>query len=121
MNYKEFDLEIALNDVSRVVTRDGRKVSELHQFKTRKDENNVVFVLGNDFFTCDAQGKFAISESNKDLFLLPEEKKVWINVYRSETTANGLSSTIHTSEGKANGLKSECNNYLTSIEATIQI
>ena len=81
MNYLPFDLETALKHPERVVTRDGRKVEQLHKFYI--DESYPLYgVIGKDLKTWGIKGNYTDNtDSNTDLFLLPEVKECWVNVY----------------------------------------
>ena len=73
---KPFNLEEALKNPDRVVTRDGRKVTQLHKFDCNSEHSLVGVVDGNiRNFKKDGEHCFA-DESN--LFLLPETKTVWV-------------------------------------------
>ena len=46
MQYEKFDLEIALKNPERVVTRDGRKIDEIFHFKKAvNDDFNVGVII----------------------------------------------------------------------------
>jgi len=84
MNYLPFDLETALKHPERVVTRDGRKVTELHHFKTTYfGEGNCPLygVIEGNIHSFTIKGRWAISDDNRDLLLLPKVKECWVNVY----------------------------------------
>ena len=91
-NLLPFDWEIAQKQPERVVTRDGRKVTQLHIFKDVKDVKPVCGVIYDETFRWHLNGVYYYSgsESNKDLFLLPEVKECWVNVYWTE---NGFAVT----------------------------
>lgn len=79
---KPFDLTRALAG-DPVITRDGRQVTELHHFKTAKNQNNGVFaIIDGEAFTFDYNGKYlAISSHIMDLFMAPKKRTIWVNVY----------------------------------------
>lgn len=84
-NYLPFDLETALKHPERVVTRDGRKVLELYCFKSEM-VYKLVGVIENGCQTesWNTSGKYNVNQKNEathDLFLLPEVKECWVNVY----------------------------------------
>lgn len=85
MNYLPFDLETALKHPERVITRDGRKVKELYYFKTAETRQPLCGVDSYGYVECwDIEGNFSTTpSSNHDLFLLPEVKECWINVYEN--------------------------------------
>ena len=84
-NYLPFDLETALAHPERVVTRDGRKVKEIHHFKTAStNQQSVVCVVDGLIQTNWDKGQWCgepTIKSENDLFLLPEVKECWINLY----------------------------------------
>jgi hypothetical protein len=87
--YKPFDLEKALAGAP-VVTRDGRKVTEIHLFKTRRGLNNVVYIADGEFVTIAEDGKSASGayESERDLFMAAQKVTKWLNVFRHSKTRN---------------------------------
>ena len=76
---KPFNLEEALKNPNRVVTRDGRNVTQLHRFEC-SDYHRLVLVLDGNIETYDTDGICGLKgiENEKDLFLLPETKTVWV-------------------------------------------
>jgi len=82
-NYLPFDLETALKHPERVVTRDGRKVEQLVEFKPQNDKLPVYGLLDGEIESWSIDGVFRLNriESNCDLFLLPEVKECWLNIY----------------------------------------
>lgn len=84
-NYLPFDLETALKHPERVVTRDGRKVRQFTKFESNS-EFTVIVVLDNEVqsFRVNGTYQFGNRESQNDLFLLPEVKECWVNVYEEK-------------------------------------
>ena len=82
-NYLPFDLETALKHPERVVTRDGRKVEQLHFFKRDTETKHPIYgILDGNVEHWNNGGNFCIgTKSDYDLFLLPEVKECWVNVY----------------------------------------
>lgn len=87
MNYLPFNLETALKHPERVVTRDGRRVSEIHHLKVKATYQPIHCVAEGEPLTCWETGGYCGDKRlthNLDLFLLPEVKECWVNVYYSE-------------------------------------
>ena len=77
---KRFNLEEVKAGKS-VITRDGRKVIEVQVFNTRMDKP-VVGILDTRFVAFTRDGKLdPAQETASDLFMAPEKKVVWVNVY----------------------------------------
>lgn len=115
-----FDLEIALKQPERVVTAKGRKVSEMHRFSTSSGRNLVVIIEGG-FYTYFDNGKYWMDASHydHDLFLLPEKKKIWINVYPCVEGFAGKRAVWHESEEAANTNASD--KLIACIKAEIEL
>lgn len=79
---KPFNLEEALSG-KKVVTRDGREVTELHLFKVNMDfPLSVVVDKHIESFTKDGQYYYETgSESPFDLFMASGKVTKWVNVY----------------------------------------
>lgn len=96
MNYLPFNLEIALKQPERVIARSGKKVTQLVMFKASTDYT-LRAVCQGEIVAWRENGKFYnIEESQNDLFLLPEIKECWINVYSDgKTVWTGVSYESH--------------------------
>ena len=83
---KPFDLERALAG-DKVVTRDGREVTEIHQFKTVSSMYEIYCVVNGVVYAVSQEGVYCYSKDGevdkKDLFMAPKTKKfeAWVNVY----------------------------------------
>jgi len=86
MNYLPFDLETALKHPERVVTRDGRKISEIYHFKNKRLSDYKVYAcIGDEVLTYTIEGLAIKGDTReRDLFLLPEVKECWVNVYEMD-------------------------------------
>lgn len=82
-NYLPFDIETALAHPERVVTRDGRKVSEIYHFKNKRLSDYKVYAcVGDEVLTYTIEGLAIKGDTReRDLFLLPEVKECFVNVY----------------------------------------
>lgn len=120
MKLEKFDLEKALNG-AKVVTRDGREVTELSKF-TSVSNYPLVGVLGGwiSNWTIDGMFREDIKESDADLFLAVEPKsiyKIYKNVYRSIDGGIELGSSFLTRE-QAITYITDNETYIKTIEIT---
>jgi hypothetical protein len=77
---KPFDLEKALAG-AKVVTRDGREVTQLTRFDVYGNYP-LIGIINKQRESFQLNGQFGDNkESNWDLFMAPEKKSIWINVY----------------------------------------
>jgi len=90
MNYLPFDLETALKHPERVITRDGRKVEQLHFFERKGAEKHPIYgIINDDIEYWHINGNYLkTAASNSDLFLLPEVKECWVNVFHEKGRFN---------------------------------
>lgn len=86
----QFNLEKYLsNPKRRVVTRDGRNVRIIcTDRRADEDDRSIVALVDNhapeELILCQNDGKhFCNSNSEEDLFFVPEKKEGWINLLRS--------------------------------------
>ena len=80
---KPFNLERALAG-DKVVTRDGREITEIYYFKTLPDAFPVVSVIDGSLFRFNKEGRSLYRANDKDFLLMaPRTKKfeAWVNVY----------------------------------------
>ena len=80
---KKFDLEKALAG-EPVVTRDGRRVSQLTLFNIVNAPMVLYGVIDGNLYSWSREGTAGSTNSSKrhDLFILPIEKTYWMNVYK---------------------------------------
>ena len=119
MRTKEFNLEEALNG-AKVVTRDGREVTQLVKFES-VGNYPLVGVLSGRVSNWTIEGMFRqdIKESEADLFLVVKPKSVWVNVYVDDKGFLMLSSTCDSkSQAIQTITKGEFYSYLKTIEIT---
>lgn len=84
MRTKEFNLQEALNG-AKVVTRDGREVTQLTKFETI-EEHCLYGVVDEEIHSWLKNGTFYAHTKNKnDLFLAVEPRRIWVNVYEGST------------------------------------
>ena len=82
MNLKPFDLQEALANPERVITRDGRKVTQLTKFDCSFQYPLIAVIDGNvECFTLN--GEYILGyNNNNELCLLPQTKTVWVVVVK---------------------------------------
>jgi len=84
-NLKPFNLQDALAG-KQVVTREGKKVTELHLFKGGKLLQPLFGIIENEegyfCFNKDGMYNYSSKETSYDLFMADEKKSVWVNVYK---------------------------------------
>lgn len=121
---KEFNLEEALAG-KPVVTRDGRKVSELHLFETTYDKQQLVAIIDKNAYAYYRSGKRYNeydAEHNNDLFMAPETVTKWVNVYKSEHRSEvytGESLYENEDDAKKNCIMGA--KYITTTSVTFEI
>lgn len=83
MNLKPFDLERALAG-EPVISRNGRKITEIFHFKTAQANYSVRVVMDGILYDLTVNGNFDFSgkESENDLFMAPVKREEWVNVYQ---------------------------------------
>lgn len=88
MKLLPFDLQRALSG-DKVVTRDGREVTQLHKFHAHRVTYPVVGVLDGKLISWNELGEFLSESSNEnDLFMAPKTVKRWVNFYSHEKTVS---------------------------------
>lgn len=91
---KPFDLEKALAG-DPVVTRDGKKVTEIIHLKTVPPSRSIIFVFDGRAHETGEDGRFYFgmnTESVNDLFMAPKivKKEGWINIYKDSYTGTTI-------------------------------
>lgn len=116
---KPFDLEKALAG-EPVVTKEGKKVMQLHYFPNIKSNFKVMVQLENAFGvdTFTIHGKYSDGESQLDLMMA--EPEIWVNVYYNEKTGvygSSIGTTYPSEEMAKAGISNlEEGNYQTTIK-----
>ena len=122
MNYLPFDLEIALKHPERVVTRDGRKVDEIHHFKKVESGCQSVYCVVEGIPQSTWEGGQWCGESNikseRDLFLLPEVKERWVNIYEEIFEPTICNVFFYESKIEATKMISSIHTYIKTIRIT---
>ena len=122
MKLEKFDLEKALNG-AKVVTRDGREVSELTKFISAS-YFSLAGVLNGSLQKWTDTGHFdalLAQESDRDLFLAVEVKSAWLNIYRHGNRKDLLTSGAFKTKEAAIKNISEDYNYIKTIEITDEL
>lgn len=89
---KPFDLVKALAG-DPVITRDGRKVTEVVRMKTAREKESVIFVAGELCYATQSNGRIDDTyDSYSDLFMTPKivKKEGWINIYKYSYPGNTI-------------------------------
>lgn len=108
---KEFDLEAAKAG-KPVCTRDGRK-ARIICFDLKNEEYPIVAAIGNDSsetllcYTINGEIVKGNYKSDKDLMMLPEKRKGWINIHQYD---------VYKTKEEAEAKVFDKANYLTTIE-----
>ena len=115
MKTKPFNLEEALNG-AKVVTRDGREVTELTKFESEAQD----FIFGRidkSIFAWRLNGNYYNEgASSLDLFLAVEPQSIWVNVYKINGHI-GLGAIGYTKEEAINR-NYHTDKYIKTIEIT---
>lgn len=86
-NYLPFDLETALKHPERVVTLDGKKVNKIYLFDDDDAFMPLAAIVDKKVRSYTKEGSFyGYTSSGFDLFLLPDVKECWVNVYDDGTS-----------------------------------
>jgi hypothetical protein len=114
---KKFNLEKALAG-EPVVTRDGQKVTQLTLFEIN-DQYPLRGVINMILLRFPKEGIFDLSLKNHplDLFMAPEKKSVWVNVYEKENGEFELGMQHTTLQRATNNIRGN-ENYIKTIEIT---
>ena len=120
---EKFNLEEALAG-NPVVTRDGKRVTELHFFKSNVLKP-LIAVIDNIMVGYSAQGKYSPGNDKKlleeespyDLFMAPTKKSIWVNVY-DDGDSLYLSKVKYTTEEECLNNITRKNEYVKTIEIT---
>jgi hypothetical protein len=125
MKLEKFDLEKALNG-AKVVTRDGREVTQLTKFQGLGILRTLVGVFGGCMKTWCSNGTFRGGEEHiLDLFLAVEPNKSYANVYLDTEYDFILIGEVFQSEKKAKEKGKSTSDstlkYIKTIEITDEV
>jgi hypothetical protein len=116
---KEFNLERALAG-EPVITRDGRPVTQLTLFEIGGNFP-LKGVVDRNFGTFTKTGSFHENRENHpwDLFMAPEKKFIWVNIYDYERGDVGISLSYSSYEEAVKNIStSDYCSYIKTIEIT---
>lgn len=119
-NLQPFDLETALAHPERVVTRDGRKLCELTFFKSITGRYPLIGLIENEesISTFMANGVRLFGHKGEtDLFILPEVKECWVNVYENKINPIYIGGTYKSEELAKSNISKEIT-YIKTIRIT---
>jgi hypothetical protein len=117
-NYLPFDLETALKHPERVVTRDGRKVYYFKHLDKIIGDYPLIGVVDGKLRTFALTGHAYVKGIEPyDLFLLPEVKECWVNIYELKGKVFTGRSFATKIEAKENIYNNE-NTYIKTIRIT---
>jgi len=117
-NIKPFNLQDALAG-KPVVTRQGKKVTQLHLFNTNTEQPLLGIIEGDkDIYTWNKDGIYFSHKDTSafDLFMATEKKSIWVNVYEGDILVLGHSRNKSFDEAKLN--IHEGFTYIKTIEIT---
>ena len=113
---KPFDLERALKG-EPVITREGRKVSELHYFETCDDPGEcVVTIIDGEMLLYYKDGNYFDDKTTEDdLFMAPRKVTKWAQIVKIKAdVAISLNRTLFDSKEEARN--AYCNDYFDVID-----
>ena len=115
---KPFNLEEALAG-KPVVTRQGIPVTQIVHFKNVNNRYEIFGVLNNEIESWTILGEYNKSLNNhaRDIFMLPEKKSIWVNVYKGYDNEVVLGDHYPTLDRAKSQIISD-NTYIKTIEIT---
>jgi len=124
-NLKPFNLQDALEG-KEVITRDNKKVTQLHLFDSNMEQPLVGLIEDNfevQYWSQDGKYFQDKTEAYSDLFMAPEKKSIWVNVYLHKSLAGHVEKIgIRKYTTKENALKfTEVNHRFYTYIKTIEI
>ena len=122
MEHLPFNLEVALKNPERVTTKNGKKITEIHYFKATHSQHSIGVVFCNELHTYTTNGSFIDDKTSHpfDLFLLPDYKEKFVNVYLSVHGELYIGNALHDTllEAKQIAKLSVKSTYLKTIKIT---
>jgi hypothetical protein len=120
MKLEKFDLEKVIHG-AKVVTRDGREVTELSKFNTYR--KLCLYGVVDDEVECwtiDGQYSEGVVISNMDLFIEYQVQSVWVNVYRNKYNSVYTGQSYTSKEHALNRIDTTVE-YIKTIEITDEV
>jgi hypothetical protein len=120
-NLKPFNLQDALAG-KPVVTRQGKKVTQLHLFNTNAEEPLFAIIEDDeDVFCWSTNGKYnPTKQTSFDLFMAPEKKSIWVNLYEYENGQLWVG-CYYNSLAEASQPGTHMGRYIKTIEITNEV
>jgi hypothetical protein len=119
MKVEKFDLEKVIHG-ARVITRDGREVTQLTKFETY-DKFCLYGVVDDEVECWTIDGQYTDNSScSMDLFLVGKVRRAWVNVYKNDNQNFVLSNTYKTKESAIN-CRLMHYQYIKTIEITDEV
>lgn len=122
---KPFNLEEALNG-AKVITRDGRLVTQLIKFNA--DEKETLYgVVSNEIVSWKDDGRFSFvppyNDHILDLFMFVEPVRIWVNIFK-RYNGNDIyvgANRYKSKEDAINSLDKNDPDYIKTIEINDQL
>lgn len=123
MKLEKFNLSRALSG-DPIITRDGRKVIEIHYLHSNIPFPVIAVIQGERLSQgCDEEGLYEKGiERDCDLFMAPKTKKIWTNLYYNKNADAIHSGNFYTEEEIATSSKipdEDYKSYISTIEVEI--
>ena len=119
MKLEKFDLEKVIHG-AKVVTRDGREVTQLSKFDTYL--NLCLYGVVDDEVECwtiDGQ-YYPRGTSNMDLYIVGKVQSIWVNIYKKSNNGEMYigSQRYKSKQNAINAVSKEDQEYIKTIEIT---
>ena len=113
---KPFNLQEALAG-KPVVTKDGRKVTEIYHFNTAETTHPVYACIDKHVYIFREEGTFYDNyPSHLDLFMEEPIIEGWVNIYYQNITGNMWTGDVHPTYEQAVNTKEDYLNYVKTIK-----
>jgi hypothetical protein len=122
MKVEKFDLEKVIHG-ARVITRDGREVTQLTKFETY-DKFCLYGLVDEQVYCWSIKGEYSDNSScSMDLYIVGKLTRGWLNIYRNKYGQLYTGYSIYVSEEIAIKHKEDLNaeHYIKTIEITDEV
>jgi hypothetical protein len=122
MKLEKFDLEKVIHG-AKVVTRDGREVTQLSKFDTY-DKFCLYGVVDDEVEFWSIEGRYSeYSTSNMDLYIMAEVARGWLNIFKNQYGNLYVGYTVYESKEMAVRCKDgrDPEKYIKTIEITDEV
>lgn len=116
---RPFNLDEYLKNPERkVVTRDGRDVRIICTDFDNPNYPGICEIKGSKWpYSFATNGELIKGEKlSGDLFFAPEKNEGWINLYKTETSSQYVTSNLYNSEEKAIEIGRNSENYIATVK-----